>query len=136
MNTEVHEGTKVRHIGDSTFEFHSLFQIGNILDVFTELRHNEFVTRITAGLQQLFTNVADSEISRFAFERFEVNGIDLRRIFDKIVHRYTERISHTLDKRVRFRVHCSAIQRVLAVLDTQETGGLFEGLVTKPINLA
>src|SRR5207245_1602863 len=61
---------------------------------------------------------------------------DLRRTFDKLAHRYAERVCHSFGDRIRLRVHGSSVQRIVAILDSQKTRRLLKCLFAETFNFA
>ena len=81
---------------------------------------------IAPGLTQLLEDVRNCEAARG-----QLPGVDLSeklRLTDKLVNGRVECFCYLLHHRIRLRMHSSAIQRILAVANTQEAGGLLEGL--------
>jgi len=80
------------------------------------------LARIATWHAQLLQNVLDGERARV-----DLAGIDLGqelRVCDQLADRCIQRAGDLLDHRIRFRMDGSAIQRILAVADAQETGSL------------
>src|SRR5215471_4835736 len=126
MHTEVNERSKVRNVRYRTLEFHAFLQVRDLFHIFPEFRHDELVSWITAGLEQLFPNIRYRVSSRLRFECLEVNGIDLSRVLDKFAHRHVQRVRHSLNESIRLRVHGRAVERSVAVFDSEKASSLLK----------
>ena len=85
MNTEVHKRPEVGDVCNCALQLHSVLEVADLLHVLTELRHDEFLTGIAAWLQQFLANVIDGIPAALGLKRLEIDRVDLRRVFDKLV---------------------------------------------------
>ena len=59
--TQVHKGTKLRHVAHRAFEHHAFFEVGHVFDAFVEAGHGKVGARVTAGFFKLTQNVFDGD---------------------------------------------------------------------------
>jgi hypothetical protein len=122
MDANVDECAEFGDIGDDAFEDHFWLNVGELADFFVEIGSDKLLERIATWLAQLLQNVLDGERACV-----DLAGIDLGqelRVCDQLADRCIQRAGDLLDHRIRFRMDGSAIQRILAVADAQETGSL------------
>ncbi len=127
MHANIDKGTKVGDVGDCTFQHHARQQVVHGLDAFGELRGFELRTRVAARLLQLFDDVGHrrhAELLIGEIHRFQITQ------FAAVAHQHFQRLlggsQNALDNRIGFRVNGGGIQRVVAVVDTQEARALLE----------
>ena len=124
MHADVNERAELGDVGDDAFEDHFWLNVGELADSFVEAWSHKLLARIASRLAQLLQNVLDGERTGV-----DLAGIDLGQelwVCDQLADRCTQRSGDLLDHRIRFRMDSRAIQRILAVADAQESGGLLE----------
>src|SRR2546426_10731868 len=100
MNTEIDKGSEVGNVCDCALQLHSLFEVADLLDVLAELRHDELLAWIAARFKQFLANIIDSISAALRFECFEIDRVDLRGVFDKLVDGNPQCRCHAFDERI------------------------------------
>ena len=128
MNADINKRAEVGDVGDCPFQNHSRQQIVHGFYAIGKLRGFKFRTRIAARLFQLFDDVGDGRHPE-AFVG-KISGFQIAQ-FAVVTHQITQRLlggsQNAFHNRISFRVNGRGIQRVIAVVDTQEARALFKG---------
>ena len=125
VDANIHEGPKLGDVGDDALKDHAGLNVGKLADVLGEIGGDELVARIATGLAQLFEDVRDGEGP--GGELLCVDFGEELRALDEFGDGGVEGSGNLLDDRVRLGMDGGAVERVLAVADAKEAGGLLEG---------
>ena len=136
MHADIDKGAKVGDVGDHALQRHAGLQVLEAFHALLELGSLELRARVTAGLVQLAQHVGDGRDAKALvgvarrFQLAQEGGVA-----NQATHITTGISGNALDQRIGFRVHGRGIQRVVAVHDPQEAGGLLEGFLAEAADL-
>ena len=102
-------------------------------DPFLESEDLEALARIPSRLGQLVEDVLEGRQAHLVGDvLFRTDLAAKPTVTDEIAHSAPEITGHGIDQFVALRMNRAGIQRVLGLMDAEESGALLEGLRTQP----
>src|ERR1700722_8341099 len=126
MNADVDESSELGHIGDDAFERHPYLQVRDLLDVVLKAGREKRIARVAPGFAQLFQNIVQSIDS--GGQTAAVEFLQQRGLFYEPLYWHVQVFGDLFHHRVGLGMHSRDVERVFALADSQETGGLLESL--------
>src|ERR1019366_3420219 len=126
MDADIDKRAKLGDVGDNAFERQAGFEVINFPHGIVELRGDELLARVAAGLLQFLDNVVESIDAGGKAFAFDVR--EQFRIANQVFDGKTERLRNLLDDGVGLGMHGCGIEGVFAAANAQKSSGLFEGL--------
>ncbi|CPL31136.1 Uncharacterised protein [Bordetella pertussis] len=137
VHADVHEGAEIGDVGHHAFEHHAGEQVVEGFDAFLELRGLEFRARIAAGLFQLGEDVAHrGQPEALVGEVAGRHALERLALADDVPYVGLDARDDALHHGIGLRVHRRGIERIVAVGNAQEAGGLLESLLAEARHLA
>src|ERR1700722_16403005 len=126
MNADVDESSELGDVGDDAFERHPHLQVRDLFHVVLKAGREKRITRVAPGLAQLFQNIVQSIDS--GGQTAAVEFLQERRLFYEPLDWHVQVLGDLFHHRVGLGMHSRNVERVFALADSQETGGLLESL--------
>ena len=133
VDADVHERSKLGDVGDNALKHHAGLNVGELANGLREVGCDELITWIATRLTEFFEDVRDSKGP--GGEMFCVDFVEELRALDEFGDGGVEGLGNLFDDRVRLGMDGGAVERVLAVSDAKEAGGLLEGFGADTGNL-
>src|ERR1700728_4004970 len=126
MNADIDEGPKLSHVGDHAFQHHSGLHVGDFPDLLVEAGRNKSIARVAPRLAQFFQNVVQRVGPRR--EPVAIYLLEQSRVLDQLPDGHTQRLRDLFHNLIRLGVDGSHVERIVAVANAQESGGLLKRL--------
>src|SRR5579871_3446827 len=126
MDAHVNKGSELGHVGNNTFEQHPLLKVSDLLNAVHKIGREELIAWVASGFAEFFQDVGESVDANG--DAAPVDFVEQSRLFDELLNRRPEALGDLLDHRIGFGVNGGDVEGVIAVADSQEAGGLLEGL--------
>ena len=129
MDANVNKGSESGHVRDDSRQFHTWLEVINLVDILGETEFLGALARVTAGLGQFLQNIIDrwkAELTLHVGRRIDL--LDQLLISDQFLGADSEVRSHPVNDVIALWVHGGVVERILGVLDAEETGALLESL--------
>lgn len=137
VDAYVDEGTEGGDVGDDAGEFHADGEVGWFFHAVGEGEGLELAAGVAAWFREFRHDVLEGGKTHIGADIFsEVDGFPPVFVADEVGHGAAGVRGHAFDESVAFRVDGGGVERVGGVADAEESGGLFEGLVAEPGDLA
>ncbi len=136
VHADVDERAEGRHVGHHAFQHHAGLQVLDVFHAVLEGGGLEFRARIAAGLLEFAQDVDHGRQAELVVGELQRGQAAQRlAVAEHVADAFLDALENALHHRIRFRVHRGAVERVVAVVDAQEAGGLLEGLVAQARHL-
>ena len=132
VHADVDKGAEGGDVGDDAVEGHARTQVFDFADVLVELKGLEGLAWVAARLLQLGEDIVDGLQAKMLF--YKLSRLDYGDEFlvaDKVFHFHAQFLGHFLHDVVALGVDGTLVQRIVAVMDAQETCTLLEGFVAE-----
>ncbi len=109
----------------------------HLIDALLEAERFKLLTRVAAGLGELLNDVCkggESYVFRDVFLQVHLGASG--GILEQLLHGRAGVSRNAVYELIALGVHCAGVERMAAVADAQEAGGLFEGLGAETGHLA
>ena len=136
MHADVDESAEGGDIGDDAVEGHPDAQVVDGADVLVELESFKRFSWVAARLVQFGEDVVDGLGAELLF--YKLSRIDFGDEFlvaDEVFHFHAQFLGHFFHDVVALGVDGALVQRIVAIVDTQEASALLEGLVAEARHL-
>src|SRR5271156_1515474 len=130
MDTDVDEGSEFGHVRDHAFKRHAGLKVADLLHAVVKAGRQELVARIASGFAEFLENVVQ-RVNAHGETAF-VDLFQQGRLLDNPLDWNVEALGDLFDYGIGLGVNGGDVERVIAVTDPEETGGLLKSLRADP----